>query len=749
MRAWVLTTLLLLGCGDEAAKSGAADPTGGGGSTPTATMPDAGLPVYQCPAGELPLDDGGCLPPGIVPSDCAVGFEAVNDGCEPIRPAQPCGPGTMALLGETMCHPVAPCASGTFGDIPVEANTQFVDQSFGGASDGTLSAPWTKIQDGVNAAVDGALVAIAAGNYNEGVVVAGKLVRLWGVCPDLVEINGTTAPAVRLQHSGSEIHGIALTSAGHVALNVGNGATGVLADQMWLHDAELLGFDVEGGNPAAKMTRSLIENQGGIGAIAYGSDVVIEDTVIRNMQSSAGGWFGHGIRVLIDDANVQSNLELRRVIIDGAYRGGVDVVGSVAIIEDSVVTNVVPGQTDDELGCGICLFESPDKTVQSQLTVRGSHVSNAHAAGILLRNSNGSVSTTVVRNILEHPVEPVSMGILALRFEHDAPSHTDIRSVLVEQTRIYGISVFDADATVEAALIRDTETVADVILAGYPDVGGRGLGVETVFYPEQRATMAARGIRVERTHEVAIGAIGAVLTLESAYVADVAWRDTDMELGRGINIQVEQLMLTSPVADIRNVVLERASDHGIMIVEGQATIEGAHVVDTRFAGNGILGRGIGVQGYQWSAVRGEAHISRSLVEGAHVAGIFMAGADVVVENTILRGTLPRQLDGLWGDGIVGVPMPGPTYQPSTVELRNSIVEDNNRAGISAWGGSTDIASTWLACNPIDISGTPYEFTDSAPAEVRDLGGNSCLCGDTVHDCKVVSGTLSPPQPAAQ
>src|SRR5262245_27391833 len=163
-----------------------------------------------CPPGEWQRD-GECIPAGVPPDGCAPGFVHDGDrGCEAILPA-PCPPGLMAVPGETTCREVAPCAASTWGDIPTDPSTQYVDASYAGMdSDGTALKPWTTIQTAVDAAVTGATIAIAAGSYVGDVIVSGKSVRLWGVCPALVEIVGTGAQigAVQMvypQAGGTEV----------------------------------------------------------------------------------------------------------------------------------------------------------------------------------------------------------------------------------------------------------------------------------------------------------------------------------------------------------------------------------------------------------------------------------------------------------------------------------------------------------------------------------------------------------------
>ncbi len=174
-------------------------------------------PPIRCMVDEDLGPDGTCEPPGVPRDDCSAGFEWIDGGCHAILPDGPCPEGTMALPGEIACREVVPCGAPPFGEIPVEANTQFVDQGFAGASDGSASAPWGTIGQGVTAAAPGATVAIAPGHCAERVELS-KPVRLWGLCPGAVTVSGAAgemdAIFVPAAEAGSEIRNLAVTSPG-------------------------------------------------------------------------------------------------------------------------------------------------------------------------------------------------------------------------------------------------------------------------------------------------------------------------------------------------------------------------------------------------------------------------------------------------------------------------------------------------------------------------------------------------------
>src|SRR5262245_45900115 len=138
----------------------------------------AGIQPDGCPAGHL-MVDGSCEPAGIPPTACGEGFLPDDGrGCVPVLPASTCSDGQLAVPGDTECRELVSCGAAPWGDIPIDANTEYVDASYAGTdSDGSANKPWTTISDAVAAASSGAIVAIAAGSYVEDVQLIGKPVR--------------------------------------------------------------------------------------------------------------------------------------------------------------------------------------------------------------------------------------------------------------------------------------------------------------------------------------------------------------------------------------------------------------------------------------------------------------------------------------------------------------------------------------------------------------------------------------------
>jgi hypothetical protein len=513
--------LIVVGCGSS--------------SSPPETPAPVEPPARACVPGELTLEGGGCQAAGV--DTCGEGFAPdERRSCTAILPAEACGKGQTAALGETTCREVAPCADGAWGDIPIEPGTQHVDASYvGGGSDGSAAKPWTTIKQAFTAATPGALVAVAAGSYHEELILQGKPVRLWGRCPRLVEIVGTSAQLglqVITGASGTELHGVAVT--GSQAGIIITGARDVVVDRVWIHDTIKNGFDVEDarGSTSARLGRSLVERAGQYAVYVGGSEVTIEGSVFRDTQSLADGAEGRG-------AAFVSGLGRRRrasVTVSSSVfernRGlGVLIGESDVTLDRVVVRDTLAGATGDG-GRGVEV-QANGAGRASNVVVRSSLFERNREIGVHVSGSTLSMERTVIRHTL--PTDSQRLLGRAMNVIPDlvsrARANVTIRASVLEENHEVGLFIVGSDAFVEATIVRDTQPqVSDGFF-------GRGIGLSSYPAFGERAKATIRGSAVERTFDLGVFAIDSDVTLEASYVTGTKSRSADGAFGDALAIQ--------------------------------------------------------------------------------------------------------------------------------------------------------------------------------------------------------------------
>jgi len=488
--SWVGVFLLVaLRCGDDSETHG------------PPPRPDAST---ECRAGEVRSAAGECtFLAGIDPDQCGEGFQAEDErSCREVLPAS-CPKGQMAIPGETACRAVGACGDGDYGDVPADAATQFVAQAYaGGANDGTQAHPWTTIQEAIDHATPGAIVAIAAGSYEEGVVIQDHGVRLWGRCPELVEIVGSVAKtgAVRVFPgvAGAEVRGIALRGVGiGIAYS---GVTDLLLDQLWIHDMDFRGIAMApypASPSTTRLSRSLVESTTEVG-VFFTESLTIEESVIRGTRSDPVFAGGNGIMVQDD-----GQLQLLRSVVEENLEFGVYVLGSTAEVESSVLRNTKPQPTTKEYGLGLIDAKNMDGK-RATVTIRSSVVAANASVGIGVVDSDLTLETSVVRDT------GLSSGVEA-------------RGATVKSTA----SVFDSNPV---AGLRFTGSQADI--EGAFVRGNVGYGVLA-----EESTVAVRSSRIEHNRVAGTYLLHSQGTLEGVSFLDTT-SDPDFN-GGGDALTVE------------------------------------------------------------------------------------------------------------------------------------------------------------------------------------------------------------------
>ncbi|MBW2456995.1 MAG: DUF1565 domain-containing protein [Deltaproteobacteria bacterium] len=521
-----------------------------------------------CPAGTIGLDDGSCQPAGIPPEMCAA-------GCESVLPVDPCPRGLMALPGETICRSVMPCSPGQWGDLPVDGTTQHVDGAYlGGASDGTAQHPWTTIGQAVTAAAPGALVAVAEGSYLEDVLITGKPVRLWGVCPERVVLVGTGNEVAALSifsgANGTEVGGMAIT--GETIGVIASGSVDVTVDRVWVVDTVRKAINAEATyGPTTMVVRgSLVEASRGIGVYVGGAQASVENTVVRdNVPTSSATELGQGIYVeATPSTGLRGALWLSGSVVERNQECGLYVMGSDAAVANSVVRGTLPRTSDQQSGRGIMVLQHFGTGDPATLDLSHSVVADNHEAGIIVGAANLVATGSVV---------------------------SGTRPRLSDQFLGVGI-------------------LAD----GHPDTG-------------EPATVTLLGSVIAHNHEVGLSIKGSHAVVEATVVGDTASRVPDLKLGHGVSVMPNGLTGDRSTLTMRTSVLTRNSEGGLVVAVADAWVEAYAVVDTQLNGLGLFGDGI--LAIASAADPTNLYVDGSRVENSPRAAISSFGGFVSIATT--------------------------------------------------------------------------------------------------------------------
>jgi len=708
----------------------------------------AGLPASTgCAPGETADEKEGCVAAGIPEGGCGEGFLSSDGGCEPVLPATPCGPGEMAIPGESACHPVADCGAGTYGDAPLDADTQFVDISYaGGDSDGSQAKPWTSVQAGVDAAPAGGLVAIAAGTYAEDVAIGDKAVRVWGRCPSLVTIAGTFAAITVTGGDGSEVRGVGITSAGQGVQLVG--AQNVSMKHLWTHGTAAHGVRV-GPNGAAASTGVSIEDSlvesaksagiacersqaairrssvrgtsaPGFGVVAvtasaaHVADLSIEASVIEG--NAYDGVYASGAKVTLassvvranrnaevyaeNNGHLRSNLTVSKSVIERAELAGVYAIGS-----DVALSNLVVRDDDSEQGWGIYLVRDTLTSEGAAGTVTSSLVDHTHGAGIAVYGSSLDVVATVVRDTQEPVgvVDTPGVGIWAEGGEEaGGRASVSVKGSVVADNHVNGILVYASDATIDASKITGTKGILD---GGEAFFLGRGVEITDGDAGAERSVVTISRSSVIGNHEAGVLVAGSDCTVESSEIRETLASPKEGRLGRGIQVQGGEMGARSSVT-VRGSVVADNQDAGVFVVGSDATLEGT-VIERTAPAEAAMRRGVGVDAEVdvASGERGSVVLRGSLIAENHAAGLLSWGASIEAEYTLIRDTLPEVTTGLWGRGAMAR-VEETTGSRGALAMYWSRVENSVGMGVGAYGSDLVVESCEIVgTQPNEADGT--------------------------------------------
>jgi hypothetical protein len=521
MRTALITiACLAIACGGDDETAGAANAAGGGGG---------GGGAGDCLPSET-LESGVCVPAGVPDGECGDGFMSDGAaGCVAVLPTDACPAGTMALVGEEMCRPVAPCGQGTWGDIPVEPGTVYVDASYaGGNGDGSEGAPYTTLQAAVTAAPSDAQLALAEGTYSLNADLT-KPLRIWGRCPALVEVVGSARPALAIVAASGELHTLALTGASGVIMSR---PSPMIIDRLWVHDTSERGIGAESTLAPTQLTvtGTLIENASTYGVYNSGATVDVVDTVIRDTQYDVATSQGRGLYYITNTVNADRAYgTVRHVLIERSNELGVAVGGADLTIEDTLIRDTLPSSSGT-LGRALVVQSEPDTQATSNVSLRRSVIERSLDVGVFVLGGSFEMEHSVVRDTAAELSDGSNGWNLDLQDDPRTlvPATVSIKTSTIERGVDIGMFVVGTNLTMERSVVRDT-------LLG-PQMFGRGMHVQLDIDTGVPTTAVIERSALLRNSEAGLIVNSATVTLTECLLAESVPSEGSVVLGDGLAV---------------------------------------------------------------------------------------------------------------------------------------------------------------------------------------------------------------------
>ncbi len=629
-------------------------------------------------------------------------------------PAAPCGAGEMAVVGETTCRPVAPCEPGTWGDIPVEPDTHYVDGSFSGSSDGSAQAPWSTVQQGVDAAPDGAIVAVADGTYVESVVI-NHPVRLWGRCPAQVSIQSSgiiTALGIITGADGTTVRGIAVTGDGHGV--VVQDAEDVVVSSLWSHNTTGYGLAVDGsfGPSSALVDNVLIEGATDAGLIVAQGGASISNVVIRDVA-------GFGVQAL----EAVGSVSIATALIDHNRDIGVLVMSSTVELTDSSIRDTQPSA--GTFGIGLAMAAAANGP-PSSVAIRRSLILRHAAVAVQATGGDLAIEATVIGDIEIGGPEDIARAITAT----DDPDTGErgkltIYGSLIEGAQSEGVAIMGTDATIDATWVRNGQSSVGIAVG------------ESIT--EAIGTLTLERSLVSGNQGAGVGVQGGEASIDATVISDTTPADDGSVAGRGIIVQPGGFFGAPGTVDVSRSIIERNHQIGAYISGSTAVFDQCLLSDTQVDANGG-GTGLYVRWDQLTGAPGTLAVSSTIIEGSPGFGVATVSSQTSLTRTLIRDTTTFP-DGLFGDGISNITLGPPE---STVLLDTVTTRDSARAAVSSHGGTVGVKGSTLLCAGFYLASGSDALGREASFE--DQGDNHCGCAPTFEPCKAMAAQLTPPEP---
>jgi hypothetical protein len=669
------------------------------------------LPDAECKGTTIATPgDRACRPVGV--TACAEGFQADDTFQCAAVVGEECGFGTLTVLGSMDCQPLGDCGTTTWGPMPIEPGTIFVDGTYAkGDSDGSIDRPFAELAPAIALAdATRKTILLAEGIYEHGEVI-DKSLEIRGRCSEKVVIappKGSSSPSITVRADltlrsltiGSSARGLQIesgtTKLSHVLVNK-TGAEGVV---------------VANGSAAVELEDSIVHSATDVGVLVVGGHATLtRSNVRRTFAASEEG--GAGLRVQSKGTAV-----VNASVLEANGRFGVLLDGSTLVVDRSAfLGNQVP---TDAVGASVFAIGDSHTTIDGSTFESNDSIAVYAADGVL------TLKNTVIANThATAGVEPAGL-YAAVDPRTKKPATALVSNSAFVANEGSGLFVAGAVVTVDGSLVRETRETKDV-------QSGEGIVALTSDVLKKRPTLVVRDSLIESAHHAGVTAISGETTVERSVVRDIL-ASADGRYGFGV-VAYPDGAEAHPTVVLRHALVERVHDAGVWSLGSEVVVDASLIRDLVQRKGGSYGHGIYASRDPELMQIGTLTVSGSVVDGAFEVGINVFQSNATVERTTVTNT---RAGAGFGDGvsIAGSQLNGDWLDVSLL-LRHSRVAGSARAALSIFEARASLEGVILGCSafPLDVESGDH------PVDVHDLGANGCGCEGALDRCTASSANL--------
>jgi len=236
----------------------------------------------------------------------------------------------------------------------------------------------------------------------------------------------------------------------------------------------------------------------------------------------------------------------------------------------------------------------------------------------------------------------------------------------------------------------DQSVLQDVQLAG----GGFGATIAAQDSPidGSPATLVLTASLLARGVGVGVLVSGADLSAQAAVIADTQ-PNPDQTFGRCLSIQ-EGVGSHRSTANLDQVVIDGCHDTGLLVAGADLVMDGSVVRGVGAAsGAEPVARGVSLKPGDEAGEPATGVIGTSVIAAHEGAGVALIGSELQLDSSVVRDILPAAAVGTFGRGIQV--QPGTGGQLPSLTVRWSVVEHAHEAGIAIVDGTATIEATAL------------------------------------------------------